>query len=205
MAYSERVVLAFGMAHELHAGQRRKGTDAPYITHLMAVAALVGQHGGDEDTLIAALFHDAVEDQGGAETLARIEDAFGPVVARLVEAATDAESHPKPPWRTRKEAHLARLANAPAEVRLLIAADKLHNARDLVFSLRRHGDSVWADFKGGREGTLWYYTEMLGILRDAWLHPILDELEHTIAMLHEAASSDPAVNGSSLTELTAET
>jgi (p)ppGpp synthase/HD superfamily hydrolase len=190
MAYSDRVVRAFAMAHALHADQRRKGSDAPYITHLMAVASLVGQHGGDEDTIIAALLHDAVEDQGGAETLARIEAEFGADVAALVDAATDAGTHPKPPWRTRKEAHLARLVNAPAAVRLLVAADKLHNARDLAYSLRQHGEAVWPHFKGGREGTLWYYGEMLHILGDAWLHPILDELRHAVELLQEAATRE---------------
>lgn len=190
MTYSDRVVHAFALANELHAGQRRKGSGVPYLTHLMAVAALVGEHGGDEDTLIAALLHDAVEDQGGQETLARIEAVFGPGVAKLVDAASDAYTHPKPAWRERKESHLARLANAPAEVRLLVAADKLHNARDLAAALHRQGEGAWAHFTGGREGTLWYYTEMLRTLGREWIHPIVDELHAAVEALHRSTGAE---------------
>ena len=188
MAYSDRVVRAFALAHDLHATQRRKASDVPYLTHLMAVAALVGEYGGDEDVVIAALLHDAVEDQGGEATLARIETEFGPSVASMVLAASDASIVPKPPWRARKEAHLARLVSAPTDVRLIVAADKLHNARGLESALRREGEAIWEHFRGGREGTLWYYGEMLRILGDSWLHPIVDELSCAVESLYRAAS-----------------
>lgn len=196
MAYSDRMVRAFALAHELHAQQRRKSTDAPYITHLMAVAALVGEHGGTEEMVIAALLHDAVEDQGGVATLARIRTEFGDDVAELVEAATDASTHPKPPWRARKEAHLARLATASPAARLVIAADKLHNARSLVATLKREGVSAWRHFKGGRDGTIWYYASMVDTLRHSWPHPILDELDGAIELLRQVALTPASAEAS---------
>jgi (p)ppGpp synthase/HD superfamily hydrolase len=152
-------------AFQLHRRQTRKGSHTPYIAHLLAVTSLVIEDGGDEDQAIAALLHDAVEDQGGLVTLERIRTKFGDRVARIVEGCTDADSLPKPPWRSRKEAYLNHLAGAPAEVRRVSLADKLHNARSILADLRQSGDSVWKRFNGGKDGTLWYYRSLVEIFR----------------------------------------
>jgi len=140
----------------IHAHQLRKGSKTPYIGHLLAVAALVLEHGGDEDQAIAGLLHDAIED-AGIEQEATILKRFGPRVAAIVRGCTDADVIPKPPWRARKEAYIEHLNEAGADVLLVSAADKLHNARTVVIDLRRSGLSVYGRFKGGQEGTLWYY------------------------------------------------
>jgi (p)ppGpp synthase/HD superfamily hydrolase len=154
---SHRFIQAFEYAFELHALQMRKGTTVPYLTHLMSVAALVLENGGDEDQAIAGLLHDAVEDQGGLEILAAIQDRFGERVARIVGGCTDSTTTPKPPWRDRKEQYLAHLAHANEDIQLVSLADKLHNARTLLVDLQTVGPTVWERFNGGKEGTLWYY------------------------------------------------
>jgi GTP pyrophosphokinase len=161
MPLTSRFETALAFAARLHGGQVRKGTPIPYVAHLLAVAGLVIEHGGDEDEAIAALLHDAVEDQGGAHARDMIRRLFGERVLAIVEGCTDADVLPKPPWRARKEAYLAHLPEASASVRLVSAADKVHNVRAIVFDLRRLGDSLWGRFNGGREGTLWYYRALV--------------------------------------------
>jgi GTP pyrophosphokinase len=186
--YSDRLIEAFRLACELHRTQQRKGSATPYVTHLMAVAAAVGDYGGSEDQVIAALLHDAVEDQGGIETLDRIRAAFGECAAGYVMACSDSSIQPKPPWRARKEAFVARVTEVDGSVRLIIAADKLHNARSLIRTLRESGSGAWDYFKGGRDGTLWYYGEMVRALSRNWNHPILRELADTVESLHRTAA-----------------
>ena len=152
------------LAAELHRTQRRKGSGTPYLSHLMIVAGLVLAAGADEDTGIAALLHDAVEDQGGAGTRRLIADRFGERVARIVDGCSDAAGSPKPPWRQRKEQHIARIATEPPEVWMVVAADKLHNTRSIITDYRREGDAVWRLFRGGRDGTLWYTHAMTAAL-----------------------------------------
>ncbi len=152
---------AFWLASILHSGQARKGTDVPYVAHLMAVSAIVLENGGDEDAAIAALLHDAAEDQGGRETLDRIGRLFGPGVRSIVEACTDTVENPKPPWRERKERYVDHIAEAPDDALLVSLADKVHNARSLVESLKREGDEIWKRFKGGKSGTIWYYEALV--------------------------------------------
>lgn len=163
-------------ATRLHAGQPRKGTGTPYVAHLLGVASLVLEQGGDEDQAIAALLHDAVEDQGGLETLAEIRRRFGERVADMVLGSSDAVTTPKPPWRPRKEAYIAHLRQAPADERLVSVADKLHNARTLLYDYRTRGEAVWRHFKGGRDGTLWYYDALLEAFAEAGPTPLVDEL-----------------------------
>src|SRR5690606_29786959 len=117
------------LAMELHHWQTRKGTDIPYVTHLWAVAALVGEYGGDEEQVIAALLHDAIEDQGDKMTFEQIRERFGKTVVDIVRGCTDAETIPKPPWKIRKQHYLAHLTTGSPHVKLVSAADKLHNAR----------------------------------------------------------------------------
>ena len=189
MEYSPRIIDAFAYALELHDGQARKLSAVPYITHLMAVAAIVGEHGGDEDQLIAGLLHDAAEDQGGLETLAAIRERFGDTVAGYVEGCTDSYTIPKPPWRARKEAFLERLEDAPPEVKLIVAADKLHNARATITALREKGNAIWGEFRGGRDDTLWYYAELVRVLAKGWSHPALRDLADAVDALHRRAQA----------------
>ena len=154
---SDRFDEALAYASRLHRDQRRKGTDIPYISHLMSVAALVLEHGGDEDQAIAALLHDAVEDQGGEPILEEIRLRYGDGVAKIVADCSDAWEEPKPPWRERKEAYLAKLPEKDAASLLVSLADKTHNARAILNDLRQIGDDIWDRFNGGKDGTIWYY------------------------------------------------
>ena len=189
MGYTERTGGALAYMFELHGAQTRKGGDVPYITHTLSVAALVGEFGGDEDQFIAALLHDAVEDAGGLETLETIRARFGERVAAYVWACTDTAELPKPPWRERKERYIAHIPMAPAQARLIAAADKLHNARSIALDLRLHGPVVWKRFLGARDGTLWYYEAVAHALRNGWDHPILNDLDHAVAELLHAAEN----------------
>jgi len=152
-----RFLRAFQFAAEKHAAQTRKASTIPYIAHLMGVASLVLEGGGDEDLAIAALLHDVVEDCGGAPMLKDVRRRFGKRVADVVDGCTDSDADPKPPWRERKENYLRHLKRADAGTRLVSAADKLNNIRSILTDYREIGESVWARFNGGREGTLWYY------------------------------------------------
>jgi (p)ppGpp synthase/HD superfamily hydrolase len=187
MRLSERFRSALDYAASLHAAQMRKGTPVPYVAHLMAVSSLVLEHGGDEDEAIAALLHDAVEDQGGAATAGEIRRRFGDRVADIVLGCTDTDTYPKPPWRPRKEAHLERLRSAPSSVLLVAAADKLHNARAMLVEYRQQGENVWTRFNGGREGTLWYYRATLELLYGRAASPLVDELARAVGDLEALA------------------
>jgi (p)ppGpp synthase/HD superfamily hydrolase len=152
-----RFLRAFEFAVKMHAGQTRKASTIPYIAHLMGVASLVLEAGGDEDLAIAALLHDVVEDCGGAPMLKEVRRRFGARVAKVVDGCTDADTDPKPPWRERKENYIRHLRKADADTRLVSAADKLNNVRSILADYREIGESVWSRFNGGRDGTLWYY------------------------------------------------
>jgi (p)ppGpp synthase/HD superfamily hydrolase len=193
MTYGPRAREALLLAFDLHANQNRKGRPIPYITHLLAVAAIVGENGGDEDQFIAALLHDAVEDQGGAPMLENIRARFGNRVAALVAACTDTDQSPKPPWRARKEAYLAAVPEKSPEEKLIIAADKLHNARAIRDDLRREGIATLDRFTGGREGTLWYHRAITDALAKNWPHPLVEELRATVRAIesHCAATEQP--------------
>lgn len=148
---------AFRYTSHIHGGHRRKGTTIPYISHLMSVAALTLEHGGNEDQAIAALLHDAAEDQGGQDRLNDIRHRFGDVVADIVEDCTDSWVEPKPDWRPRKEAYIAGIASKPNTSLLVSLADKTHNARAIVSDLRSYGHELWHRFTADRSGVLWYY------------------------------------------------
>jgi len=152
-----RFLRAFQFAALKHAKQTRKASAIPYIAHLMGVASLVLEAGGDEDLAIAALLHDVVEDCGGAPMLKEVHRRFGKRVANVVEGCTDSIDHPDAPWRRRKDEYLAHLKTAGPDTRLVSAADKLNNVRSILSDYRAIGESVWSRFNGGRDGTLWYY------------------------------------------------
>lgn len=185
---SSRFDLALQCAADWHRSQVRKGTAIPYVSHLLGVTALVLEHGGNEEAAIAALLHDAVEDAGGAPRLAEIRDTFGDTVADIVDHCTDTDITPKPPWRVRKEQYIARLATASPAALLVSCCDKLHNSRTIVADLRYRGASTWAKFNGGKDGTLWYYATITTEFRRCGVpSPLIDELERTVAAMHELA------------------
>ena len=170
-------------AAELHQYQDRKGGQIPYVTHLLSVAALVLEDGGDEDEGIAALLHDAMEDQGGRPTLEAVRARFGDRVAGIVEACSDSETYPKPPWRERKERYIQHLECADASAVRVSLADKLHNARAILLDYRTVGEKLWCRFNATREDTLWYYGAVLSVFRGRSSSPLVDELARTVEEL----------------------
>lgn len=192
MILSERFVRALSFAARKHRGQKRKGTRVPYLSHLLGVASIALQHGADEDQAIAALLHDVIEDQGGAKALLEIEARFGSRVARIVDLCSDSDARPKPPWRERKEAYVARLARAPAEVRLVACADKLYNARTLLSNYQWNGEAFWSRFSGGRAGTLWYYGALAKAFRRGRRSRLVSDFETAVSELKRAARRGPA-------------
>lgn len=185
-AYSPRFDEAVSLAVDTFRGTFRKGTTSPYITHLFAVAAIVGENGGDEDQLIAAILHDYLEDIEGADADA-LEAKFGPRVRRFVEALTDATTHPKPEWRPRKEKYVAHLVAESADVKLISAADKLHNCRAIRADFASMGPTIFDRFTGKRDGTLWYYRAVTEALQTGWAHPLAAELAAEVRALHADA------------------
>ncbi|MCY3548227.1 MAG: HD domain-containing protein [Gemmatimonadetes bacterium] len=182
---------ALVFAAQLHREQCRKGSNVPYVSHLLAVSSLVIEHGGDEDQAIAALLHDAIEDQGGPKARAKILRRFGERVTEIVEGCTDSQADPKPPWRARKEAFIAGISEKPPSVQLVCAADKLHNARCILSDYRNVevGEKVWERFKGGgREGTLWYYRELANALFPSGPPELVDELERVVGEIERLAN-----------------
>ena len=178
-------------ASNLHRDQIRKGSGVPYVAHLLSVAAIALEYDADEDEAIAALLHDAIEDQanGDAEGLKnRICTIFGGKVLAIVEACTDAEVIPKPPWRERKERYIAHLAEASPSVLLVSASDKLHNARAILSDLRTVGADVWSRFKGGRDGTLWYYRALVTAFETRGRSALTDELNRIVSEIESLAS-----------------
>jgi (p)ppGpp synthase/HD superfamily hydrolase len=171
----------------LHEDQSRKGTSRPYVGHLLGVASLVLQYGGAEDEAIAALLHDAIEDQGDRITLVAIREQFGETVARIVEACTDSFTTPKPPWEERKRDYLAHVRTSAADERLVSAADKLYNVREIVMDYRRKGDEAFARFNAPKERVLWYYRELAREFLATNTGPVAEELARTVAELEKLA------------------
>lgn len=190
---SRRFEQAFQLAFELHqtkGKQGRKGKDTPYVSHLMAVAALVLEFGGTEDEAIAALLHDAVEDQGGPETLRTIEQRFGPKVAEIVADCSDCEGEPKPEWRERKSKYIAHLPYVAPSSRIVSLADKIHNAGTIVRDVREHGISTLDRFNGKREGTLWYYDALARTFLEQKPDEMAKELDRIVNELYAAANQE---------------
>lgn len=168
--YTPRFIQAFQFAAQEHQCQLRKGTNIPYISHLMSVSALVMENGGDEDQAIAGLLHDVIEDAEPPSRVPAIRkeilEQFGPRVLNLVEGCTDGEADElgeKAPWRERKEAYLTKLKDKPTELLLVSCCDKLHNARAILTDLTTHGEALFDRFTGKKEGTLWYYRTLVEI------------------------------------------
>ena len=189
--YSARVDEAAALVLEDFRSITRKGRETPYVAHLFAVAALVAEAGGDEDQIVAALLHDWLEDVETAREEV-LEEKFGPRVRRMVKQLTDTMLFPKPPWRPRKEVYLAQLVDLPSDVKLVAAADKLHNARCIVRDLRLDGPKTFDRFSGGVGGTLWYYEKLSEALRAGWQHAwLLDELAYEVGQMFVLAGVLP--------------
>lgn len=181
---------ALEFAATLHQSQTRKQSDIPYVSHLLIVAGTVLENGADEDTAIAALLHDAVEDRGGTAILEAIHARFGPRVAGIVSEVTETELSPKPPWRERKEAYLEALARMSPEALLIAVADKLHNARSTLSDFRRLGPSVWLRFNADADAQAWFYGAFLATAEAHSAAPasLLDELRSVEEALFPARS-----------------
>ncbi len=195
MKLSERFAHALEYAAHVHRGQVRKGTPVPYLSHLLGVASLVLDSGGDEDEAIAALLHDAPEDQGGVARLEDITLRFGLRVGAIVKACSDslvADPSQKSPWRQRKEIYIDHLLhNTDPSVHLVSVADKLHNSRSIMFERRRLGTAIWASLKGGKAGTLWSYRALIEVYRtgppDDRRRYLVAELEASLDALEKLA------------------
>jgi len=170
-------------ANRKHAGQMRKGTPAPYISHLMGVAGLVLEAGGDEDLAIAALLHDVAEDCGGRSLLREVRRRFGARVAHIVDGCTDTYETPKPPWRQRKEDYIRHLRDADDDVHLVSTADKVHNLRHILTDYREGGEQIWNRFNGGRDGTVWYYRALHKEFRRRGRNRLINDLGRLVKEL----------------------
>jgi GTP pyrophosphokinase len=195
---TSRFTAAIDYARVLHI-ERRKGTDIPYMAHLLGVAALVMGEAGHadvtEDMVIAAVLHDAAEDHGGQMRLDDIEHNFGADVARMVEGLSDSlteDSSKKAPWRERKEGYLKRLRREPADVQLISAADKLYNARTILDDYRKVGPEVWKRFKRGRKHQIWYFRELLKVFKATGKNRIVAELERVTDKLERISTGEKA-------------
>lgn len=164
-AYNAIFEDALVFAHQLHREQRRKGTNVPYMTHLLGVAALVGDHGGTQEQVIAALLHDALEDQAhhyDGDLEQEIATRYGDAVRQMVLALSDTVTHPKPPWKVRKDAYLAHIDNTQDDAPYLLVSvcDKLYNARTLLRDMRHTHMAVFDRFKASPAQTVWYYRQL---------------------------------------------
>lgn len=184
--YSERLDDALAFVAETFRKITRKDGGTPYLWHLLAVAAMVGDAGGDEDQVIAGLLHDYLEDIDGGST-AILSSRWGERVATLVDALSDTTTRPKPPWRERKEHHVARIRTAPPAAKLIALCDKLHNARSTLHDLGGIGEAVWARFSAPKQDTLWYYRAMSAAIADGFDHPLLGELDVLVREMHAKA------------------
>jgi (p)ppGpp synthase/HD superfamily hydrolase len=171
---------AFAYAREAHATHHRKGSGAPYIGHLMGVASIVIDDGGDEDEAIAALLHDAAEDSGGRARLDDIRRQFGDAVARIVEDCTDAWTQPKAPWLDRKRQYVEHARTLPPSSLRVSAADKVHNAYAILRDLRNTGEDVWQRFNAKPDDVVWYYQSLVRAYREAGGGRLVDELDRIV-------------------------
>lgn len=182
-ALTEKFQRALTYATVIHGGQVRKGTAVPYVSHVLAVCALVLEDGGDEDEAIGALLHDAVEDCGGLPRLADIQSQFGERVASIVEACSDTHETPKPPWRVRKTRYIAHIRDASADARRVSCSDKVHNARSILRDYRVLREGLWERFNASGDDILGYYLELVKAFRRPDATAIADELERAVAEL----------------------
>lgn len=168
---TQRFSEALSWLVDLYDGDVRKSSGAPAIHHPLGVCDLAMGAGGDEDTAIAALFHDFGEDKGGVNMLDEIEQRFGARVARIVKDCSDtlpSDGEDKEPWIERKVAHIKHIQHLESDSRIVLAADTLHNTRDHTRGIRVNGDAWWDNFRAnvyvdrertpeiGVASTMWY-------------------------------------------------
>lgn len=184
---------ALAYAAWAHEGQYRKSTSIPYVSHLLGVCSIVFEDGGCEDEAIAALLHDAVEDAGGRRRARGIRERFGERVARIVDECSDTDTDPKPPWKARKQAYIARAKGAPDDVRRVSLADKVHNARALLRDYRSDGPALWDRFNASCAEQLWYLDELIRAFRRPQGNALVDELARVVGELRAliAQTGDP--------------
>jgi len=190
MILGSRFESAIAMAMRLHSTQVRKGNGSPYIGHLLAVTSLVVENGGTEDEAIAAILHDAVEDQGGHSALHEIRSEFGNKVANVVAECTDTFEAQKSPWRKRKEDYIATIPSKSASARLVSIADTIHNAQSLLNDFSATGHELWERFNGGRNGTLWYYRTLAEAFEKTGPQQLAMQLRSLIGQLDDTLARD---------------
>lgn len=191
---SDKFDRALAFARIAHAKDTRKGTDVPYLSHLLQVAGLTLEFGGTETEAIAALLHDAAEDAGGEAMLGQIEAEFGAEVAQIVRENSDSiteSKDQKAPWQNRKEDYLAAIAHKSYSALLVSLADKIHNARSLLTDQHRHGDAHWTRFNASKKQSLWYYRSLVEAFRKRIeefpkIEPAVVELKRTVSELESA-------------------
>jgi (p)ppGpp synthase/HD superfamily hydrolase len=195
---SSRFTSAIDYARHIHI-ERRKGTDIPYMAHLLGVASLVMGEAGHagipvtEEMIVAAILHDAAEDHGGMARLRDIEHNFGSDVARMVEGLSDSlteDPGKKQSWMERKQIYIQRLKEEPADVRLISVADKLYNARAILEDYREIGPRIWERFKRGRQDQIWYFDELLTVYKSAETWRIVAELERVVNELRQISAAE---------------
>jgi (p)ppGpp synthase/HD superfamily hydrolase len=184
---STRFDHALLFAAQVHRDQDRKKSGIPYISHLLGVASIVLDYGGDEEMAIAALLHDAVEDHGGRPMLKMIEQIFGARVGKIVDGCTDSyaeDPKKKEGWEQRKFRYLRRIRHEDAETRFVSAADKLYNARAVLRDLRYNGERVFERFSAPKTKIIWYYRSLVTEYRAGGvthlLKPLLDDLDRVV-------------------------
>lgn len=176
-------------ANQLHKTQIRKVGNIPYISHLLSVAALVLEAEGTENEAIAALLHDAIEDQGGAKTREEISVKFGAEVLAIVEGCTESDTFPKPPWKERKLRYLEQIKTGSSSVQLVSLADKLHNGRSLLFHWRTYGEELWTSFDGGKPNIIWFYQSLLKVYQTTPHLALTQEFEAVVSQLQKISSN----------------
>ncbi len=190
IVFPSRFTEALRSAADLHVTQVRKGTHIPYIAHLLGVASIALHHGADEDEAIAALLHDAIEDVPEALDADWVRDwlrfRFGERVLDIVEGCTDADVHPKPEWRVRKEAYVEHVRKATKSVVLVSASDKLHNASAILADYREVEEKLWERFNpdAGKAGVIGYYRGLVRAYRSTRHHPrLVCELDRVVTQI----------------------
>ncbi len=193
MRLSPKFENALVYATRIHGGQLRKKTRIPYIAHILGVTSIALEYGATETEAIGALLHDAVEDCGGSKRLRDIERQFGKAVAKIVDGCTDTDQTPKPPWLRRKKAYVAHVGHASQRTQLVSASDKLHNVRSSLMAYRRDGEKLWGRFKGGKQGTLWYYRALVNAFSGRRVKPLVQELDRVLRELERLANNGKRV------------
>jgi (p)ppGpp synthase/HD superfamily hydrolase len=188
---SERFDAALALAHQVHRRQMRKGSQVPYIGHLLGVASIVIEYGGNETEAIAALLHDALEDApddlGVERVRAMIAEQFGLDVLAIVEHCSDTTEQPKPPWPARKRRYIAAAEHAPRPALFVSAADKLHNVCALMRDYRREGDALWIrlNAEAGKARTVGYYRALADLYLRRLPGPLADDLARFVHEFEE--------------------